>query len=282
MKKQLLILLLVGFSVLSIVKTAFASPVINEFYSAESSDWIEIYNPENEVIDLAAYRIRDSSENNKIDLSGSLAAKGFVSIEWSNKLNNVGDLIKLVLTSDNSVIDQVSYGDQGGISSPESGQSAGRKIDGGTEWVLFVTHSKGSSNNSISVFTPPTPTFTKAPMPTKTPSPTKAPTSTKTPTTSKTSTAVLKSPTSINSSAAIAVQKNSGVKSAKISHGVRSASEFAVIKSVTDTEGKQEDVKVLGAKDEKTYSLILISGILFLASGIFIFVRKFLKERNIL
>jgi hypothetical protein len=276
-KKQIIILLLIGF-LFPLAQTAFALPVINEFYSAESSDWIEIYNPGPETVDLSVYKIRDSSENNKIDLSGNLSAGGFAVFEWSNKLNNGGDQIKIHLSSDESVIDQTSFGDSGGIIAPAKGQTAGRKSDGGNEWVLFTAHSKGLSNNSVSIFTPATPS------PTKTPTPTRTPTSTKTPTATKTNAAFSKTP---NPSTTPVVggsstgQGNSSVKSVKIATVKKTSSEFAKIEPITNTEDKSE-VKVLGAKDSSYSPFILISGIVFLASGGIIFGRKYFKERELL
>jgi len=165
---------------LFVSNTSFASPLINEFSSSSSSDWVEIYNPDPESIDLSIYRIRDLTATNKKDLSGNLDPGGFATFDWSNKLNNAGDLIKLVLISDESVVDETSYGDQGGISAPQSNQTGGRKQDGNSEWILFITSSKGSSNNSSEVYVPPTPTNTPQLTPTKTPKPTKTPTPVKT------------------------------------------------------------------------------------------------------
>lgn len=163
MKKQLIAFCLILVCFLVSVKTVFGAPLINEFYSPSSDDWIEIYNPDPETIDLGAFRIRDSTENNKLDLSGNIPPLGFAVFEWSNKLNNSGDIIKLILISDNSSIDQITYGNQGGLIAPDVSQSAGRSSDGASNWTIFTAPSKNSSNNSSPAFVPPSPTPTKHP-----------------------------------------------------------------------------------------------------------------------
>ena len=176
MKKQFIALIFCLLVFIFTVSPSFASPVINEFSSNTSPDWVEIYNPDQEAVDLSMFRIRDLTASNKLDLSGNLDPGSFLVFEWSNKLNNGGDLIKLVLISDESIIDETKYGDEGGLSAPLSTQTGGRKEDGGDEWVLFRSSSKGASNNSSDVYVPPTPTNTPIPTPTNPPKPIKTPT----------------------------------------------------------------------------------------------------------
>lgn len=258
----------------------FAAPVINEFSSADSSDWIEIYNSGTETVDLSLYRIRDLTANNKLDLSGSVPPSGFAAFDWSNKLNNAGDLIKLVLTSDESIADQVAYGDQGGLAAPGSNQTGGRQADGGTSWVVFTSSSKNASNNSSSVFSPPTatptntPTPTKIPTPTKTLTPTKSPTPTKIPTVAKASPGDAKTPTpKISSIANPSAYSTKIANSAKISTYSKSASQFATIKSLGEDKEKEREVKVLGTKDSKFPFVPILIGIVLLtvAGGWFVF-----------
>lgn len=264
--------------------SSFAAPQINEFSSGTSDDWIEIYNPDDSQIDLSLYRIRDLTSNNKLDLSGTIAGKGFASFDWSNKLNNGGDLIKLVLISDESTVDQVNYGDQGGIVAPSTNQSGGREVDGSSNWVLFTASSKGSTNNSGPVFTLPSPT------PTKTPSPTKSPTPTKTPTAAKSSSSTVSSsktptPKPVSSN----VGSNSNVNpssnrsgSAKISQNFKIASNFASIRNVSPVPSeKSNKVAVLGTKKNNFSPLIVLGGIILLLSGGFLFVRSYIRFEDI-
>lgn len=174
--------------ILSFPQKAFAALYINEFSSNGSSDWVEIYNSDSSSIDLTQYRLRDSTASNKVDLTGSVDGNGFASFEFGDDLNNGGDTIKLVLKSDDSVINQVVYGVPGDVSAPASGQTAGRSPDGTSNWVILASASKGSTNNSSATVPTPTLTPTEAPTPTKTPTLTKAPTSVPTPTSTKTPT----------------------------------------------------------------------------------------------
>lgn len=177
-------------------KSIAGDVVINEFFSNGSTDWVELYNVSDSVIDLSTYRIRDSTSSNKIDLSGTINPHGFSAFDWSNNLNNSGDIIKLVSKQEDAVIfDQVAYGDQGNdVGAPAVNQSAGRITDGSGSFAILSSLSKGSTNSISSVvqstptLDPPTNTPTKVPTPTKTLTPTRNPTPTKTPTPIKTST----------------------------------------------------------------------------------------------
>lgn len=279
MKKQ--VFALFAFCVLFTLATfpAFASPMINEFSSADSSDWIEIYNSGTDTVDLSLYRIKDLTANNKLDLSGSLTPSGFAAFDWSNKLNNGGDLIKLVLISDESIVDQISYGNQGGIAAPSSSQTGGRQTDGDSNWAILTTASKGSSNNSSSVFTPPSPTPTKTPTPTKSPIPTKIPTE-KPVSPAKTTPSKTPTPGKIEVSSSV---KNSNPsqgnnKSVKIANDFGIASDFARVKNVSQTpEKKIEKVAVLGANKQNFSVFIILGGLVCLiAAGLV--ARRSIKE----
>src|SRR3989338_1251843 len=90
------------------------SVVINEFSSGTTSDWAEIYNNGTENVDLVNYKLRDSETYNK-DLSGNLAPGQFVSFNLSNRLNNSGDIIRLIQIVDGAetILEQIAYGDAG-------------------------------------------------------------------------------------------------------------------------------------------------------------------------
>lgn len=161
-------------------KSSFAALYINEFSSGTSdSDWVEIYNSDSNSVDLSLYLLRDSTATNKLDLSGSIGANGFATFEWSNRLNNPGDTIKILLNTDESLIDQVVYG-EGGLQAPQDTQTAGRNPDGSSNIVLLSSSTKGASNNTASPVPTATLTPTKSPTPTHTPTPTKSPTPTPT------------------------------------------------------------------------------------------------------
>jgi len=77
-----IILILVAFSAIFLFSTSFskvfsvnANVIINEFAAKtsgtnEDPDWVELYNSGNEAIVLDGWLIRDSTETNKVNLSG--------------------------------------------------------------------------------------------------------------------------------------------------------------------------------------------------------------------
>lgn len=167
-------------------KKSEAALFINEFNSYGESDWVEIYNSGPDGIDLSNYSLRDSSQTNKIDLTGSISSNGFAAFDWDNKLNNDGDSIKIVHKNDeNNIVDQISYGSSSTAPLPSSGQTGGRQQDGTNTWVIFTTSTKNASNNQSAVFNTPTPTPTQSP--TNAPTPTAKPSNTPTPTVKPTS-----------------------------------------------------------------------------------------------
>lgn len=119
-------------------------------------------------------------------------------------------------------------------------------------------------------------------VPTVAPSPAKTSTSNSSSSSSNKSPTPSKQPTLGVSKTTVAVIDKNNEEFDKIPPRVRTASEYAEIKPVTDSEPKKE-VKVLGAKDKKSYAPILfLSGIVFLLAGLSSFIIKILKERNIL
>ncbi len=165
---------------------AFATLYINEFSSGTSgSDWVEIYNSDSSSVDLSNYIVRDSTSSNKHDLSGSIGGNSFISFDWDNNLNNDGDTIRLLLKSDESMIDQIVYGSSG-TAAPSGSATSGRSPDGSANWTILSSSSKGSSNNSATPV--PTATPTPTPNPTATPTPTTQAAATNTPTPTKTPT----------------------------------------------------------------------------------------------
>lgn len=166
-------------------KTAFAQVVINEVSSNTNPDWVELTNTATESAQLSLYKLQDEAGNEK-DLEGELSSGGFISIDWSDRLNNSGDIVKVIRLSDGIVINSLTYGDEGGICAPTSSQSIGRSPDGNTNLVLFSSNTKNATNNSSQISCPTptptaTPTSTPTPTPTKTPTPTPKPTKSPTP-----------------------------------------------------------------------------------------------------
>jgi hypothetical protein len=260
---------------------SFASPLINEFSSNTSPDWIEIYNSGSETIDLSQFRLRDLTVNNKLDLSGNLDPGGFIVFDWSNKLNNSGDIIKLVLISDESIIDQTSYGDQGGIPAPQDTQTVGRKEDGNSDWVLFNSSSSGGSNNSSEVYIPPTATNTPIPTPTNTPKPTKTPTPIKTPSKNAGST------TTTSTSKAVANTGLNSIKPTTPSPKITSSDKIsndpikiARKKEVLGSKSEEAEEEAQSKNDTFGIWIYILSGLLFLGVGGSLVLYKYGKDND--
>ena len=171
--------------------TALAQVVINELGVTSSPDWIEIYNYDEQSVDLSSFIVKDES-GNVLVMNGTIESKGFKSFNWSNRLNKNGDIVWLIRVSDQYKIEELRYGDKGGVCIPttEDG-SIGKIVDGQGGSGRLERYSKSSKDlsNSEGIIDPcPTPTLepthtpTPTPKPTDTPSPTPKPSATKIPT----------------------------------------------------------------------------------------------------
>lgn len=177
MRKILLIIFLLS---VVFIKPASAvdNIVINEFLPhppSPENDWVELYNPTLSDVDISGWVITDNSTN-KIDIPPGtiLSSKQFIYFEFSNRLNNGGDTVRLKESfSASSSIDEKEY-----TSDPGIGVSIGRLHDGEDNWITFSAPTKGYSNNSYT----PSPEFTPTPTPIVTPTLTPEETSTSTPT----------------------------------------------------------------------------------------------------
>lgn len=203
-QKFLFVFLFIAAIFLFLPGKVFAAVTINEFSSAAGvssdpdwPDWVEVYYND---VDITLYQLIDAIGNIK-NLADAICTGSFCTIDWSNKLNNPSDTIKLVLiAAPDSPVDQITYGETGDVLAPTSGQSAGRSVDGTGGWVIFSTPTKGSTNNtSTPVPSPspsPTPTLTLTPTPKPpTPTPTFGSTNTPTPTSKPSTLTPTKKPT---------------------------------------------------------------------------------------
>lgn len=248
MRKVVGITLLLIFLLTVNPQLASAKIVINEFSSATVNDWVELYNDGEESVNLSQFRIRDSTQTNKLDLTGTLAPQSFTSFDWYNKLNKLGDVVKLVKISDESIDDQVAYGDQADsiIAAPGESQSAGREQDGGATWIVFSSSTKGLSNNAGTVAPSPTLIPTDVPAPTKTPTPTKIPEPTKTPTPTKVPTPT-KTPMPTKNPTPLSVSVSPTAKQAVLGE---KKSTRPSIEQVTKKEQKNYPTAILGERVE--------------------------------
>lgn len=267
-------------------KSSFAALYINEFSSGTTSDWVEIYNSDTNSVDLSLYILRDSTVTNKLDLSGSIGANGFATFEWSNRLNNPGDTIKLLLSADESVIDQVVYG-EGGLQAPQDTQTAGRNPDGSSNVVLLSFSTKGVSNNTATSVPTATLTPTNSPTSTNTPTPIKSPTPTPTIKLTSTPTPVIfanptKTPTPKPTSVSSA--PNSIITNTQVPQNINSDVLGSSTENFTPTmQEVKKDVMVASSNSNNLIGKVFIAlGVIFLSlCGIVLFWSyKKSKEDN--
>jgi hypothetical protein len=172
-----------------------AQVVINEFSSSTSSDWVELYAYED--IDISGWILDDDgTETNMAVIPESVvigpSSNAYYVVEVSNRLNVSGDIIKLLKEDSNTLIDEVSYGNKGGVCVPSELGSIARIPDANPHLYRLLNHTKGQSNGDLVTDPCPTPTpeptatFTSTPKPTATPKPAATLIPTKTPTTKPT------------------------------------------------------------------------------------------------
>lgn len=148
--------------------------MINEFMATPlvGSDWIELYNPTASTVSLDLWTITDGAAN-AIDLTGkAIMAHDYLVLEFSNKLNNAGDVI--FLNDPTTTVDSITYGtwDDGNTAdnapAPEAGQSAGRYPDGwdtdndSADFRIFTSPTQGAPNTIVPEIvsaTPPSPLY---------------------------------------------------------------------------------------------------------------------------
>lgn len=124
---------------------------INEIMSTGSPDWIELYNAGTETIDLAGYKLADSSQEWTIDAL-TIAAGEYVTFDCDDsnvpnvstnfKISSGGEKITLFNVA-GEIIDEVTTPDM----SSQSGLTYGRENDGADNWVVMGA-TKGSANSN--------------------------------------------------------------------------------------------------------------------------------------
>lgn len=144
---------------------------INEFLPQPSvgEEWVELYNPTSEVIDIGGWQIDDVEGGSTpyTISSGSLINPGQYRVfSFSAKLNNAGDSVRLLQNA--VVIDEFIY------TQSVVDQTWARNIQG--EWELVSVVTKGFENTNTTITPIPTPTVIAEPTPFATPIPTSTPT----------------------------------------------------------------------------------------------------------
>ncbi|PIS08852.1 hypothetical protein COT75_04570 [Candidatus Beckwithbacteria bacterium CG10_big_fil_rev_8_21_14_0_10_34_10] len=139
-------------------KICLAKVYINEFlpHPTSGSDWIELYNSDNQEVDISGWSFKDD-KNVKIFNSGEVIGPGsFFNFSYSSWLNNGGDSLLLEDDKGNE-IDSYSYS-----SDPEIGISWGRSPDGGS-FTTFSSPTPGQSNGEAAFSPSPSPSCSPSP-----------------------------------------------------------------------------------------------------------------------
>ncbi len=103
-------------------------------------EWVELFNPGTSTINLSKYLIDDGEEGSKpAELTGELPPLSFVKISSSINLNNEDDSARILLKSDNSIIESITY------ETTEEGKSFS-KANNKWEWTTPTPSQANSSS----------------------------------------------------------------------------------------------------------------------------------------
>jgi endonuclease/exonuclease/phosphatase family metal-dependent hydrolase len=133
------------------------SVLINEFlpdpYVLYSEEWIELYNPLGETVDISGYILDDitSGGTNPYTIPGgtTIPAYGFILFSQSTTniaLNNDGDTVNYLKPDGVTILDSYSY------PSSVNDISYGRETDGSTTWTTFDLPTPGASNGEATSY----------------------------------------------------------------------------------------------------------------------------------
>jgi hypothetical protein len=136
------------------VTKTFPQIALNELFpnpaspGEDSSDeFIELYNPNNQVVDLAGWILKDAGGSSYIIKDKSIPALGYLvitSAESSLSLNNTGDVIYLFSPDNNLVDNSADYGD--------AKEGLSWAIVGGN-WDWTVNPTPATANSSVYIET---------------------------------------------------------------------------------------------------------------------------------
>lgn len=125
---------------------------LNEIMSTGSPDWLELYNSGSEAVDLAGFKLTDSSQEWTIDAL-TIAAGSYVTFDCDDgnipnvstnfKISSGGEEITLYNAA-GELIDQVTTPDM----SSQTGLTYGREVDGEDNWITMGA-TKGAANSNV-------------------------------------------------------------------------------------------------------------------------------------
>jgi hypothetical protein len=268
--KRLILLLVVFAGYIFGFTSTNAQVVINEFSSYDTSgDWIELY--AYEVATISGWIVTDTTGVMKTISSGVEVgpAAPFYILDVGNRLNRDGDFIKLFKEDGTTLVDQIPYGTQGGVCTPNSGETIGRYPDANNTIERFRVSTKSVSNNSAELNVCPVETSspTSTSFSTPTPSPVASSTVTPVPTAAKTPTP---KPTKTSSPTP---------KTTDLKTEVLGASDSGILLSDLRGQLVTEEPKSQDSDNKKTsfpvVSYVLISGgVMFIASALLLYWKK--------
>ena len=127
---------------------------LNEIMSTGSPDWLELYNGGSEAVDLAGFKLTDSSQEWTIDAL-TIGAGEYVTFDCDDgnvanvstnfKISSGGEEITLY-NALGELIDQVTTPDM----SSQTGLTYGREVDGEDNWITMGA-TKGAANSNINI-----------------------------------------------------------------------------------------------------------------------------------
>ncbi len=281
MRKGLIILLL--FCPIFGVRVVLANNtvVLNEIMAnpTDNTEWVELFNPTDQIIDLSSWKIKDgnSISSDDLTLNGYINPSSFMIFDHNKGwLNDSGTETVSLLDKNSQTIDSYQY------SGTTKGKTFSRQPNGG-DWIAAVDPTKGESNDPS---TPapqltPEPTFIPTPLPTPTPQPAPSSTPTNTPVglKTKTTTTTSKNPvpspnpaTPISSVATIAFTNLPAKSLVKIKYQV--ASIAGVSSSAALTAATNSAVEIKGQKQ----SYFVWIGMTLIFAGFFSIGYIYLKS----
>lgn len=123
--------------------------LLSEIMSApiDGSEWVEIIAAGSGTMDLTGWFVREGGGGQK-PLAGYLEAGRLVIVEFTNRLNNTGDLIELI-NPDGLTVDTISYGDWPGaaITAPEKGWTIAKDKEG--NWTVTSEPTPTDTNSIV-------------------------------------------------------------------------------------------------------------------------------------
>lgn len=154
-KKYIIILLILGFQAcVEDVPYDFGGNekntivLINEIHPSASPDWIELYNPSKDTINLYGYTLEDDQETYEIDSSIVFLPFSFM-VFWCDdqnngmhtnfKLSSSGEHVS-IYKPDGSLSDEITF------PKLDAGKSYGRFPDGDSSLIVFDLPTPGKSN----------------------------------------------------------------------------------------------------------------------------------------